>query len=82
MNLPHLCVCYKEAKVIGVYILYGNEEGKSGFLFSVDARTAEVITRTGIIRVDRAQIKPLDIANSFDDVDALVEKIIQSPMSV
>lgn len=66
--------------MIGVYILTGNEEGNKGILFSIDARTAEVVTRTGIIRVDRAQIKPLDIVNSFDEVDALVEKIINSPM--
>ena len=65
--------------MIGVYILTGNEEGKYGFLFSIDARTAEVITQTGIIRVDRSQIKPLDIANSFDEVSKLVEKIINCP---
>ena len=67
--------------MIGVYILTGNEEGKYGFLFSIDARTAEVITQTGIIRVDRSQIKPLDIANSFDEVSKLVEKIINCPMT-
>ena len=67
--------------MIAVYVLNGKEIGKSGFLFSVDARTAEVITRTAIIRVDRTQIKPLDIANSFDEVDNLVEKIIMSPMT-
>ena len=67
--------------MIGVYILYGNDEGKYGFLFSTDARTAEVITQTGIIRVDRKQIKPLDIANSFEEVGNLVEKIINCPMT-
>ena len=67
--------------MIGVYILYGNDEGKYGFLISIDARTAEVVTQTGIIRVDRAKIKPLDIANSFEEVSNLVEKIINCPMS-
>lgn len=67
--------------MIGVYVLNGKQEGNYGFLFSVDARTAEVITRTGIIRVDRAHIKPLDIANSFDEVENLVERIIMSPMT-
>ena len=67
--------------MIGVYILHGNDEGKYGFLFSIDARTAEVVTQTGIIRVDRATIKPLDIANSFEEVSNLVEKIIMSPMA-
>ena len=67
--------------MIGVYILSGNDEGKYGFLFSIDARTAEVITQTGIIRVDRSQVKPLDIANSFAEVNDLVQQIIMSPMS-
>ena len=67
--------------MLGVYILFGKEEGNRGFLFSVDARTVEVVTRTGIYRVDRTQIKPLDIANSFDEVDKLVEQIIMSPMT-
>lgn len=66
--------------MIGVYILHGNDAGKYGFLFSIDARTAEVVTQTGIIRVDRATIKPLDIANSFEEVSNLVEMIIKSPM--
>ena len=67
--------------MIGVYILSGIDEGKYGFLFSVDARTAEVVTQTGIVRVDRAKIKPLDAANSFEEVSNLVEKIINCPMS-
>ena len=67
--------------MIGVYILSGKEEGNRGILFSVDARTVEVITRTGIYRVDRSQIKPLDIVNSFDEVDNLVEQIVMSPMT-
>ena len=67
--------------MIGVYILQGNDEGARGFLFSVDARTAEVATRYGILRIDRSFIKPLDIANSFDEVDNLVDKIIMSPMT-
>lgn len=67
--------------MLGVYVMYGNDEGKYGFLFSVDARTAEVVTQTGIIRVDRAQIKPLDMANSFEEVSNLVQQIIMSPMA-
>jgi len=67
--------------MIGVYILSGKKEGKRGILFSVDARTAEVVTQYEIIRVDRSQIKPLGIVNSFDQVDELVERIVMSPMT-
>lgn len=67
--------------MIGVYILSGNETGKYGFLFSIDARTAEVVTQTGIIRVDRREIKPLDIANSFEELSNLVERIINCPIT-
>lgn len=67
--------------MIGVYILSGKDEGKRGILFSADARTVEVVTRFEILRIDRSQIKPLDIVNSFDEVDKLVEQIIMSPMT-
>ncbi len=60
--------------MIGVYITTGKQRGKWGFLFHVDGRTSEVVCRNEIIRIDTAYLLPLDIANTFDELDKLVEQ--------
>lgn len=59
--------------MIGVYILDGPHAKEFGYLFNVNARTAEVVTMTSIIRVDISYILPLDIANNFSEVEAMVK---------
>lgn len=58
--------------MIGVYVFNGNDKGERGFLFTIDSRTAEVVTSTKILRVDRQFLRPLGIANTFDEIDRMV----------
>ena len=59
--------------MLAVYIKDGIHKGKYGYLFTIDARTAEVVTRNEILRVDRCLIQPLDITTSFDCMDTMVK---------
>ena len=59
--------------MIGVYIFGGPHAKEYGYLFNVNARTAEVVTKQSIIRVDISYILPLDIANNFSEVEAMVK---------
>lgn len=62
--------------MIGVYVFNGKCQGARGFLFTIDSRTAEVVTSTKIIRVDRDHIRPLGIAQTFNHIDEMVEEYL------
>ena len=64
--------------MIGVYVKDGKLKGERGFLFAIDSRTAEVVTRTQIIRVDRAHLRPLTIAQTFTEIDKYVEELLEA----
>lgn len=66
--------------MIAVYIKDGKLQGKSGWLFTIDGRTAEVVTRKEIIRVDREFIRPLSLARTFAEIDDLVEAYIKGDL--
>lgn len=67
--------------MIGVYIKNGKHKGARGWLFTIDGRTAEVVTRNGIIRVDHDVIKPLSQANSFAEIDNYVEAYLKGELN-
>ena len=66
--------------MIGVYIKNGKHKGARGWLFTIDGRTAEVVTRNGIIRVDHDVIKPLSQANTFDEIDNYAEAYLKGEL--
>ena len=59
--------------MLAVYIKAGIHKGKYGYLFTIDARTAEVVTRNEILRVDRCLIQPLDVTTSFESMDTMIK---------